>query len=113
MSRPLPCLTLLEGGQKGPMLRRKPPEPARPPDPQRTIWTNVFGETMGGVALVILGGVVWLVISLPAQLGEIKGNQGEVLKSLEKVHQVQEKHETWLQDHERRLIREEEAMRQR
>ena len=68
---------------------------------------------MGGVALAILGGVGWLVISLPTQLNSIESHQDAVIKSLDKIVQVQEKHEEWLQDHERRLIREEEAVKRR
>jgi hypothetical protein len=62
---------------------------------------------MGGVAIAILGGVIWLMVSLPQQLGAIKYNQEAVLEKLGTVTEVQEKHEAWLRDHERRLVREE------
>ena len=87
------------------MFRNRPPEP--PPRPRQTIWTNLFGEAMGGVAIAILGGVIWLMVSLPQQLGAIKYNQEAVLEKLGTVTEVQEKHEAWLRDHERRLVREE------
>lgn len=105
MSPSLQHLTLVKGDQEGPMFRNKPPE--GPPRPRQTIWTNLFGEAMGGVALAILGGVVWLVVSLPQQLGAIKYNQEAVLEKLENVTEIQEKHDVWLRDHERRLVREE------
>jgi len=94
------------------MLRRKPPEPPRPPDPSRTIWTNLFGEAMGGTVMLILGGVAWLAVSLPAQLNEIKAGQKMTLESIERIAEVQEKHEAWLRDHERRLVREEVLSRE-
>jgi len=94
------------------MFRRKPPERPSAPGPQPSMWTNLFGEAMGGVALAILGGVVWLMVSLPQQLGAIKYNQETVLEKLKGMSEVQEKHETWLRDHEARLIRE-EALRRR
>ena len=85
--------------------------PHAPAQTDKTIWTNMFGEAMGGVAMLILGGVAWLVVTLPSQLNEIQFNQKSAIENTKKIIAVQERHEEWLREHERRLIREETLSR--
>ena len=66
---------------------------------------------MGGVVMLILGGVAWLVVTLPAQLNEIQFNQKSAIENTKKIIEVQERHEAWLREHERRLVREETLSR--
>jgi len=113
----LPCLTLplrkaeavsMGFNSREPLRATPPPAPAQT---GKTIWTNLFGEAMGGVAMLILGGVAWLVVTLPAQLNEIQFNQKSAIENMKKIIEVQERHESWLREHERRLIREETLSR--
>ena len=67
---------------------------------------------MGGVVMLILGGVAWLVVTLPLQLNEIQYNQKSAVENTKKIIEVQERHESWLREHERRLVREETLSRE-
>jgi len=107
MSLSLPSVTSGEGVAPRPMLSKKNEPPPALPEKHSSIWTNAFGEAMGGIVMLILGGVAWLTVSLPAALNEIKTKQQLQLGHIERVVEVQEKHEAWLRDHERRLVREE------
>jgi hypothetical protein len=86
------------------MFKRKP-QPV-----QGFCWevaSKALGELTGVITPMVLAGVVWLVITLPATLARLEESNTRLLEGKKEILKTLEQHDRTLENHELRIIRQE------